>query len=398
MEKLMEEMSENRRVFVNGSVFDGQQVLSDVAVVVSGGKVEAVLLNDELASCGQQFDQKIDLQGRLLAPGLIDLQVNGGGGVMLNDAPSVDSLRTMGAAHRRFGTTGFLPTLITTDFEVMERAIAAVNQAIAEGVPGVLGIHLEGPFLSPGKRGIHDANKFRPLDKAAFDLITSMKGGRTLVTIAPELSDADMIGRLNEAGVLVFAGHSSASYQQTRDALAAGVRGFTHLFNAMTAFESREPGMVGAALEDRESWFGIIADGQHVHPAAFAVAVAAKRRGYAVLVTDAMATVGSDQPSFTFDGMEVSVKDGSCRTPSGDLAGSHLDMITAVHNAIRFTGMDKLEALRMASTYAAAAIGLDDQLGYIRPGYTASFIELDNELNLHRSWINGVGIISEGGD
>lgn len=403
MEELMEELIENRRVFVNGPVFDGQQVLNDVAVVVSGGKVEAILLNDELEFSGQQFGQKIDLQGRLLAPGLIDLQVNGGGGVMLNDMPSVASLRTMGAAHRRFGTTGFLPTLITTDFEVMQQAITAVDQAIAEGIPGVLGIHLEGPFLNPEKHGIHDAGKFRRLDESTFELLTSLKGGRTLVTIAPELTDSTMISRLNDAGVLVFGGHSSANYQQSRDALRAGMRGFTHLFNAMTAFESRAPGMVGAALEDQNSWFGIIADGEHVHPAAFAVAVAAKRKGYAVLVTDAMATVGSEKSTFTFDGMEVSVRGGSCRTPTGDLAGSNLDMITAVQNAIRFTGMDKLEALRMASSYAAAAIRLDDKLGHIRAGYMASFIELDDNLNVCRSWIDGEesnceGNSCEGGD
>lgn len=391
----MEALFENRRVFVNGRVFDGQQVHNDVAVVVRDGKVDVILPRDEVSA---SLDEQVDLQGNLLAPGLIDLQVNGGGGVMFNDAPTVETLRTMGAAHRRFGTTGFLPTLITTDFQVMERAITAVEQAIEEGVPGVLGIHLEGPFLSPEKHGIHDASKFRHLDQAAFELITSLKGGRTLVTIAPELTDSTMIRRLNDAGVIVFGGHSAASYQQSRDALSAGMRGFTHLFNAMTAFESRAPGMVGAALEDQNSWFGIIADGEHVHPAAFAVAVAAKRQGYAVLVTDAMATVGSEKSTFTFDGMEVSVKDGSCRTPSGTLAGSNLDMITAVHNAIRFTGMDKFEALRMASSYAAAAIGLDDQLGYIRPGYTASFIELDDDLNLRRNWINGEGINGEGSD
>lgn len=381
-------------VFVNGRVFDGEQVHNDVAIVVRDGMVDALLSGDALlpGDAGSAIPgDRVDLQGNLLAPGLIDIQVNGGGGVMFNDAPTVETLQTMGAAHRRFGTTGFLPTLISSDLGTMQLAIAAVAQAIEEDVPGVLGIHLEGPFLSPEKGGIHDAGKFKRLDQEAFELITSLKAGCTLITIAPELTDSSMISRLSDAGVIVFGGHSSATYQQSREALQAGMRGFTHLFNAMTAFESRAPGMVGAALEDRESWFGIIADGEHVHPASFAVAVAVKRRGYAVLVTDAMSTVGSEQSKFTFNGVEIAVKDGSCRTQAGHLAGSNLDMITAVRNAIHFTGMDKLEALRMASSYAAAAIGLDDQLGYIRPGYTASFIELDDNLNLCRSWINGVG-------
>lgn len=387
----MKELIENRRFFVNGPVFDGQQVLDDVAVMVSGGKVEAIVSNKELESSGKQSGQKIDLQGRLLAPGLIDIQVNGGGGVMFNDAPTVETLRTMGTAHRRFGTTGFLPTLISADAGTMQLAIAAVAQAIEEDVPGVLGIHLEGPFLNPVKRGIHDAAKFKRLDQQAFELITSLQDGRTLITLAPELTDSSMISRLRDAGILVFGGHSAATYQQCRAALQAGMRGFTHLFNAMSAFESREPGMVGAALEDRDSWFGIIADGEHVHPASLAVAVAAKRRGYSVLVTDAMATVGSGQSEFVFDGVRISVTDGSCRTPDGRLAGSNLNMITAVRNTVSFTALDKLEALRMASSYAAAAIGVDDHLGYIRPGYTASFIELDDQLNLGRSWVNGVG-------
>jgi N-acetylglucosamine-6-phosphate deacetylase len=197
-----------------------------------------------------------------------------------------------------------------------------------------------------------------------------------------------MISRLTASGVLVFGGHSTASYQQCREALQAGMRGFTHLFNAMSPFESREPGMVGAALEDRNSWFGIIADGQHVHPATFAVAVAAKRKGQAVLVTDAMATVGSSTAKFVFDGVEIEAIDGCCRTPAGHLAGSNLDMLTAVRNAIRFTGMEAAEALRMASSYPAAALGRGDGLGFIRPGFTASLIELDDELNLYRSWID----------
>ena len=308
---------------------------------------------------------------------------------MFNDAPSVDTIRTMSAAHRRFGTTGFLPTLISTDHGTMKKAIEAVGEAISMGVPGVLGIHLEGPYLNADKRGIHDADKFRLIDDSAFELLTSMAQGCTLVTIAPELTSKDMIKSLVKEGVVVFGGHSAATYQQSREAIQAGMSGFTHLFNAMSPFESSEPGMVGAAMEDRNSWFGIIADGQHVHPAAFSVAVSAKRRGYAVLVTDAMATVGSDKKTFNFDGCEFEAVDGCCRTQSGELAGSDLDMISAVRNTSRFTDIEMFEALRMASAYPAKALGLGGHLGFIRPGFDASFIELDDDLNLYRSWIGG---------
>jgi len=374
------------KALVNGRVFDGDQLHSGQAVIVEDNRVVALLPEHDIP---EAVDVSWDLEGKILAPGLIDIQVNGGGGVMFNNAPTVETICSMAAAHRRFGTTGFLPTLISSDLDTMQQAIGAVGQAIAEGVPGVLGIHLEGPFLNADKRGIHDADKFCSLDEAAFELLTSLKTGRTLVTIAPELTTAEMISRLSKHGVVVFGGHSSASYEQAREALQSGMRGFTHLFNAMSPFTSREPGMVGAALEDQHSWFGIIADGHHVHPASFAVAVAAKRKGGAVLVTDAMATVGSDRKTFKLDGAEIKSADGCCWTESGALAGSDLDMISAVRNAVRFADIDYLEALRMASNYPAQALGLGDQLGFILPGYKASFIELDDDLNLYRSWIDG---------
>jgi N-acetylglucosamine-6-phosphate deacetylase len=308
---------------------------------------------------------------------------------MFNDAPTVDTIRRIGEAHRRFGTTGFLPTLISSDFDTMKRAIDAVERAIAAGVPGVLGIHLEGPFLNADKRGIHRADRFCQLGEPELELLTSLREGRTLVTLAPELVSTDMISRLAEQGVLVFGGHSAATFEQVQAALQAGLRGFTHLFNAMSPFESRSPGMVGAALHDGNSWCGIIADGQHVHPATFAVAVAAKQKGRLVLVTDAMASIGSDLKAFDFDGNKIIVKEGSCRTVSGQLAGSNLDMITAVRNATGFADLSPYEALRMASGYPAHALGLEGELGYIRPGFRASFIEVDEDLNLFRTWIDG---------
>jgi N-acetylglucosamine-6-phosphate deacetylase len=375
-----------KTAFLNCRVFDGDELHLNMAVVVEGGRFVEISPAKQFSG---MFDTCLDLQQHILAPGLIDIQVNGGGGVMFNDDPSVETIRTMASAHRRFGTTGFLPTLISTDFNVMQQAVEAVAQAIDEGVPGVLGVHLEGPYLNSDKCGIHNVDKFKHLDEAAFELLTSLANGRMLVTIAPELTNSSFIHRLTDAGVLVFGGHSNATYEQTIDALDAGLQGFTHLFNAMSQFGSREPGMVGAALEDQNSWCGIIADGQHVHPVSFSLAVAAKRKGFTVLVTDAMATVGSDISSFIFDGVDLEVINGSCRTPEGQLAGSNLDMITAVRNAASFARLDSFEALRMASCYPAHVLGLQDQLAFIREGYLASFIEIDDDLNLYRSWVDG---------
>ena len=375
-----------KKALLNGRVFDGLQLHTGVAVLIEGSKILALLPELEIPD---SVTIRHDLEGHILAPGLIDIQVNGGGGVMFNDAPTLETIRSIGAAHRQFGTTGFLPTLISTDADTMRLAIEAVRQAISERVPGVLGIHLEGPYLNADQRGIHDADKFREIDEDDLELLTSLREGKTLVTLAPERNSLDRIKRLAEKGVLVFGGHSAATYEQTREALKAGMHGFTHLFNAMSQFESRAPGMVGAALEDRNSWCGLIADGQHIHPATFAVAVAAKSKGYSLLVTDAMASVGSAIRTFSYDDLEIEVVDGSCRLASGALAGSDLDMITAVRNAIRFAKLSLTEALRMASVYPAHALGLEDCVGYIRRGYTANLIEIDERLKLYRSWIDG---------
>ena len=371
---------------INGKVFTGEQVLEDHAVIMDRGRVIDVLPQHRLPA---DVAVSGNLYGACLVPGFVDLQVNGGGGLLFNDAPTVEAIRAIGAAHRQFGTTGFLPTLITDSFDVMREAIAAVRQAIEQGVPGVLGIHLEGPFLNAGKKGAHDAEKFRLLDREGFDIVTSLTRGKTLITIAPELTSPEMIRRIREAGVTVCAGHTDASYEQTRAALDAGVTGFTHLYNAMTPLQSREPGVVGAALEDEQSWFGIIADGYHMHPAAFKVAVSAKQNGGAVLVTDAMPTVGAKDKSFVLDGETITAVDGRLTNVAGSLAGSDLDMMSAVNNAARFARLDWFEAIRMASLYPAQALGLEDELGYIKPGYRASFVAIDARHQVTRSWIDG---------
>jgi N-acetylglucosamine-6-phosphate deacetylase len=374
------------QAIVNGCIFDGESVHEHKAVLIEGEHIVAVVDPEQVpADIGASYD----LEGGTLIPGFIDLQVNGGGGVLFTAAPTVDSLRTIGAAHRQYGTTGFLPTLISTRFDVMREAVSAVAEAIAIGTPGVLGLHLEGPFLSPERKGVHDAGKFCQLDQTGLDILTSLQVGSTVVTLAPELTSPQMISRLVEEGVIVCGGHSGATYAQTRDALAQGLSGFTHLYNAMTPLQSREPGMVGAALADDDSWFGIIADGHHIHPAAFSVAVAAKKRGGALLVTDAMPTVGSPDTSFILDGKTIVASEGRVTNAEGTLAGSDLTMLAAVNNAAEFARLDWFEAVRMASLYPARALGLERELGAIRPGFRASLLALDSAHRIRASWING---------
>lgn len=375
---------------VNGNIFLGKQEsgkawLSDQAVIIDGEKIIALCAAGNLPA---GITAIIDLQNQRLIPGLIDTQVNGGGGVLFNDAPTVETLRVMSEAHRQFGTTGFYPTLISDDLSVVAKAIAAVEQALAEKVPGVLGIHLEGPFLNPERKGVHDASKFKIIDEAAFELLTSLKVGKTLITIAPELTTPEMIARFVNAGVVVAAGHSAANYEQTKTALAAGLSSFTHLFNAMQPLTSREPGMVGAALENADSWCGIIVDGHHVHPASLKVAHQAKAAGKMVLVTDAMPSVGAADKNFMLNGELIRCENGKLSTASGTLAGSDLDMLAAVKNTVEMVGIELDEAIRMATTYPAAMMG-ESQLGEIKVGSTASLILIDDEFKLVRSWING---------
>jgi N-acetylglucosamine-6-phosphate deacetylase len=325
-----------------------------------------------------------------LVPGFIDLQVNGGGGVLFNDQPTIEGIEAIGRAHRPFGTTGFLPTLISDDLDVVDRAMRAVEEAIARQVPGVLGIHIEGPFIDPEKRGIHDAGKIRKIDDSAVALLGSLRRGATLVTLAPELAPAGSVRALIERGVIVAAGHTGASYEQMRGGLDEGVTGFTHLFNAMSQLVGRAPGAVGAALESSRAWCGIIVDGFHVHPASLRVALAAKGPDKLVLVTDAMPTVGSDKTSFMLGGRRIHVENGRCAADDGTLAGSNLNMAAAVGNAEQMLHVDRSTAVRMASLNAARAIGIESATGAIERGLSADLVLLDSGGRAVRTWICGL--------
>ncbi|WP_341938575.1 N-acetylglucosamine-6-phosphate deacetylase [Marinimicrobium sp. C2-29] len=377
-----------KQALINAPVFTGDEWVNGHALLLKDDRIEALV---PLAERPSGYEP-VDLEGTRLVPGLIDTQVNGGGGVLFNDAPRVDRLRQIGEAHRRFGTTGFLPTLISDDLSVVEQAIAAVRQAIKEKVPGVLGIHLEGPFLNPARKGVHDEHKFRRLTPEAVELLSSLDNGFTLVTLAPERTTPELIRALTERGVMVAAGHTGADYEQTRTALTAGVRSFTHLFNAMTPMTSREPGVVGAALEDPNSWCGLIVDGHHVHAATLKVALAAKARGKMILVTDAMPTVGASDKQFTLKGEVIRAERGRCATADGTLAGSDLDMLSAVRNTVQRLDLPLEEALRMASLYPARMLGLDRELGRLAPGYRASLLAVDEPLQVRQSWIDGVSV------
>ena len=371
---------------INGRVLCGGHLAKDRCVLIEDGRIlDVVAASDPRCRAARQHD----LGAALLLPGFIDSQVNGGGGVLFNDAPSVESIGAIGRAHRRFGTTGFLPTLISADLEIVARAIAAVRAAIAARIPGVLGIHIEGPYLNVARKGVHDPAMLRELDASALGLLTSLGEGRTLVTLAPEMTTPDLIGQLVSRGVVVSAGHTNASYAEIRSALAHGLSGFTHLFNAMSQLTGREPGAVGAALDDPHSWCGIIVDGAHTDPVVLRIALRCKPHDRFMLVTDAMPSVGTDQDSFELQGRRISVRGQACFDEDGRLAGSNIDMASCVRNAVAMLGVPLPEAVRMASEWPATFLGLANELGRIAPGYRANLVAADEGLNVLETWIDG---------
>jgi N-acetylglucosamine-6-phosphate deacetylase len=375
------------QALLNGRVLLDDGFVEGRAVLLAGGRIVDVVATDHPRV--HDAVKRVDLGGHLLLPGFIDSQVNGGGGVLFNDTQDVETIAAIGRAHRRFGTTSFLPTLISDDLGVVRAAIDAVDAAIAAKTPGVEGIHIEGPFISDARKGAHDSAHIRALDDEHLGLLSSLRHGRTLVTLAPERASLQAIERLRANGVVISAGHSNASAALITEALAHGLRGFTHLFNAMSPLQSREPGVVGAALDDPDSWCALIVDGWHVHPVTLRVALAAKRHERFMLVTDAMPSVGTDLDSFQLQGRRIDVREGRCVDEQGTLSGSALDMASAVRNAVALLGQPLETAACMASSYPAEFLGLGGEIGRIAPDYRANLVLLDAELHVLDTWIDG---------
>ncbi len=374
-------------------VFDGEAWHEDAALVVADGMVEAILPRGELpAGVGV-----VDGGGALLAPGFVDLQVNGGGGVMLNDHPDLVSIATICAAHAPFGTTALLPTLITDTPATTAAAIAAGHAAAAKKVPGFLGLHLEGPHLSLARKGAHDPKLIRPMTDADSAMLVAAKDGLPvlLTTVAPESVTPEQVRALAGAGIVVSLGHSDTGYATARAYAGAGASMVTHLFNAMSQIGNREPGLAGAAVDTQTLAAGLIADGIHVDPATIGIALRAKRgAGTIFLVTDAMATIGTAMTSFTLNGRTVYRRDGSLRLPDGTLAGADLDMISAVRFMHRTVGVGLDEALRMASLHPARAAGQAHRIGRLARGYAADIVSLSEDLGVSGVWIGGGKVFS----
>ena len=372
---------------VGPDIFDGDTTHHGAALLIQGGRVEGIVHQARTPAAAKVQN----IGPGLLAPGLVDLQVNGGGGVLLNDAPSAATMGQIAAAHARLGTTSILPTLITDTPSHSAAAIAAAVAAVQQDVPGVAGLHLEGPHLSVVRKGAHEAALIRPMEETDLaQLVAAMRSLPALMmTLAVESVTPDQIARLTAAGVMVSLGHSNASYDQVQAAVRAGARSATHLFNAMSQMGNREPGLVGAVLDLGDLSAGVIADGFHVHPAALRAAFRAKRGpGALYLVSDAMATIGSDLQSFSLNGRTVYRADGRVTLADGTLAGADIDLLSGVRYAIGHLEQDCEEALARATRVPARLIGLADR-GHLTPGARADILHLDDGLQLKAVWQGG---------
>ncbi|MDR3517205.1 MAG: N-acetylglucosamine-6-phosphate deacetylase [Azospirillaceae bacterium] len=375
-------------------LFTGTRILDDHALLLDRARILDLVPAD--APRPDATTVKLP-PGSLLVPGFIDAQVNGAGGVLFNDRPTAEAVRQIAAAVRRLGTTGILPTFITDDRDKMRQACQAAVAAVAQPGSGVLGLHLEGPFISPQRKGIHAARFIRTPDETDIAELSRLcpqltaNHGRLLLTLAPEQIEDATIARLAAAGIILAAGHTAASAARVRAALTHGIRGFTHLSNAMPPIVNRDPGPVIAALDDGDSWCGIIVDGHHVDPTLLRVMIAAKRPGKLFLVTDAMSPVGTDAERFVLLGQTVLRRDGRLVSEDGVLAGADIDMAQAVRNCVSLLGLPVTEALRMASLYPAEFLGLDHRLGRLAPGFQADLTLLDGDLSVLATWVGGDG-------
>jgi N-acetylglucosamine-6-phosphate deacetylase len=387
----VQKISPEKIALTGAKIFTHNQFIDNHSLIVCKDKIDSLITDSLLPGDIEQ----IYLNGGILAPGFIDLQVNGGGGEFFTQNASLSAIKTMLNAHRKYGTTSLLPTLISSHAETHQQAVKSVIAAMQAGFSGVLGIHIEGPFFALNKRGAHAENFIREINSSDMNWLAEIATNadlKILLTLAPETIPPGVIQQLSQKGILVFAGHTDATYEQIQIAIEEGLCGFTHLYNAMRNSSAREPGVVGAALENQQTWCGIIIDGHHVHPASARIAYAAKPEKI-FLVSDAMATVGSADKSFQL--YDEKINESQTDTTAclinqeGKLAGSAIGLIDAVKLNTQLIGVDLAESLRMASLYPARCLKLDHQLGKIQSGYRADLVHFTDDFQVTSTWVAG---------
>ena len=380
-------MSENKS-FVGATIFDGFKRHFNSALIIQNNKVAEIIAEEKVDPKTEQ----IVLAGGLLTPGFVDLQVNGGGGVLFNDNPSLENLKTICEAHIKLGSTSILPTLISDSPEVNKQAILAITDALDQKINGLVGLHLEGPHLARARKGAHEERFIRPMKE--FDCLEleslANKIPNLMLTVAPEAVSSEQITRLSKAGAIISLGHTDCTFNQAADAVRAGATCATHLFNAMSPLGGREPGLVGAVLDTGKLFSGIIADGFHVNKTSINLALRAKEApGALFLVSDAMSTVGSDQKHFFLNDRLIARSQGKLILEDGTLAGADINLSDAVKYMVNVVGISQDDAIRMASLIPAKVLGVESEIGCLAPDARADFLWMKNDLEIEKVWVGG---------
>jgi len=379
-----------KQALLGSQIFCGERFYDDHALLVEGKSIVDIV---DKNNTPDNFN-KIELDQGILAPGFIDLQVNGGGGVLFNNSPNKESLNTIIKAHQFFGTTSVMPTVISDSLEVLEQCIKTVTEEIKNN-SSLLGIHIEGPFFNAKYRGVHQKQYISTINSDYLNLFESLKGLPVMLTLAPECISSKELKHLTSLGIKALAGHSDASYDELDDAIKNGLDGFTHLFNAMGQISAREPGVVGSALHFENTFASIIVDLHHVHPSLIQLAYQLKPTGKLFFISDSMATINHGKPSFELYDEVVNESDGRLVNSEGKLAGSSITQIDAVKNAYQKCNIPLNQALAMASRYPAEYLGIENHLGSLKPGYRADLVHFDSNFKVHNAWVSGKQINRE---
>ena len=379
-----------KQALLGSQIFCGELFYDDHALLVDGKSIVDIVDKNNIP---ENFN-KMELDQGILAPGFIDLQVNGGGGVLFNNSPNKESLNTIIKAHQFFGTTSVMPTVISDSLEVLEQCIKTVTEEIKNN-SSLLGIHIEGPFFNTKYRGVHQKQYISTINSDYLNLFESLKGFPVMLTLAPECISSQQLKHLTSLGIKTLAGHSDASYDELDDAIKNGLDGFTHLFNAMSQISAREPGVVGSALHFENTFASIIVDLHHVHPSLIQLAYQLKPTGKLFFISDSMATINHGKPSFELYDEVVNESDGRLVNSEGKLAGSSITQIDAVKNAYQKCNIPLNQALAMASRYPAEYLGIENHLGSLKPGYRADLVHFDSNFKVHNTWVSGKQINRE---
>ena len=379
-----------KQALLGSQIFCGERFYDDHALLVEGKSIVDIV---DKNNTPDNFN-KIELDQGILAPGFIDLQVNGGGGVLFNNSPNKESLNTIIKAHQFFGTTSVMPTVISDSLEVLEQCIKTVTEEIKNN-SSLLGIHIEGPFFNTKYRGVHQKQYISAINSDYLNLFESLKGFPVMLTLAPECISSQQLKHLTSLGIKTLAGHSDATYDELDDAIKNGLDGFTHLFNAMGQISAREPGVVGSALHFENTFASIIVDLHHVHPSLIQLAYQLKPKGKLFFISDSMATINHGKPSFELYDEVVNESDGRLVNSEGKLAGSSITQIDAVKNAYQKCNIPLNQALAMASRYPAEYLGIENHLGSLKPGYRADLVHFDSNFKVHNAWVSGKQINRE---